>query len=84
MMILGVQSEIEMEEDVFRVQGGSRVVPGAGTVFFVTFTIALAEKRISRKRVLTPLIRKWVLNGSSDRLNTLLKSNSRESIMLPR
>lgn len=84
MMILGVQSEIETEEDVFRVQGGSRVVPGVGTVFFVTPAIALAEKRISRKRVLTPLIRKWVLNGSSDRLNTLLKSNSRESIMLPR
>lgn len=84
MMILGVQSEIETEEDVIRVQGGSRVVPGVGTVFFVTPAIALAEKRISRKRVLTPLIRKWVLNGSSDRLNTLLKSNSRESIMLPR
>lgn len=51
---------------------------------FVMFTMVLAEEQIGGKRVLTPLILKWVLSGSSDRLTTLLKSNSRASTMLPR
>lgn len=51
---------------------------------FVMFAVVLAEEQICGKRVLTPLILKWVLSGSSDRLTTLLKSNSHASTMLPR